>query len=380
MSTLQDSNIVSNLIQKVYQAVLSPDDIHELINDVRHYIDAPYGAFQIENIDTHQLGDSYLINYDDSAISQYTDHYITKDPWTLLRLANNDLSTFFSPSHKHLSDKVYTNTEFYQDWGRHNGVRHAIGCSFDIGSQYMLKISFQRHDDQSQFSDEIENFLNLLQPHLARFVQLSSIFQQHHNNDITHMLHGLSRPVWIVNNKLEILFNNQPAQNWMSTGSHLTSRNSQLITAHPNQQILLQRQIDLITQLPHNPRLWNESFTDRNYEQITLGHPNQVENFWLTPIPNCQDPSQSVALVTGRKPLPNVEILQRVHGLSHRKAQLSLLLMQGFSIQESAQHLNISTNTVRNNLASCFRQLNVNNQVELVQHLFHTNCIANTLN
>ncbi|MGK0444508.1 MAG: DNA-binding CsgD family transcriptional regulator [Bermanella sp.] len=376
MNKYENPEAVGSFIQRIYEAVLTPNDIHQLVDDVRLYIDAPYAGFQIENLHTHELGDSHLINYDESSINSYAENFITKDPWTIKLLEENKLYGMFSSSIKHVRDKDYLNTEFYQDWGRHNGVRYAIGSSFEINHSHMLKVSFQRHSDHTYFDDHVEGFLNLLQPHLAQFVQLSSVFQEQQQSNIAQMLLDLNRPVWIVNADLEIIFHNQDAQEWMQDGHYLSSHNNQLTTKQPQQQSLLTQQVKLTTDLPHNPKLWRGNNGSGGHEKMVLGTPSQNECFWLTPLPNCQDPTTSVALITGRKPLPKVDLIQRVHGLSQRKAQLCLLLMEGYSTSDAAQHLNISINTVRNNLAACFKELNVNNQSELVQHLFNTSCIT----
>ena len=374
MKRYDNPQVLSGFIQRIYQATLAPNEIHQLIDDVRSHIEAPYGAFQIEDMQTHELGDCHLINYDDSAINSYAEHFVSKDPWTIKRLENNHLNTMFDSGHKHIRDKDYVKTEFYQDWGRHNGVRHAIGCSFDINDQHMVKVSFQRHDDQTHFNDDCEYFLNLLQPHISRFVQLSSIFQEHQQNNMANMLLALNRPVWVVTDKLDIIFHNDEAQLWMSNGKHLTSAHDKLLTPCHQQQALLHKHIKRVTETPHNPERWLNQY--KAYDQIALGENGYQENFWITPLPSCKDPSTSVALITGRKPLPKVDLLSRIHGLSQRKAQLCLLLMDGYSSQDAAQHLNISINTVRNLLASCFKSLKVNSQTELVQRLFNTSCIT----
>lgn len=376
MNKYENPETVGGFIQRIYEAALTPDNIHQLVDDVRAYIDAPYGAFQIENLHTHELGDSHLFNYDESAISTYAENFTTKDPWTIKLLEENKLYGMFSSSIKHVRDKDYINSEFYQDWGKQHDVRYAIGSSFEINHSHMLKVSFQRHSDHTYFDDHIEGFLNLLQPHLSQFVQLSSVFQEQQQDNIAQMLLDLNRPVWVVNEDLEIIFHNHAAQKWMQDGHYLTSHNNQLITKQPQQQNLLAQHVKLTTDLPHNPKLWRGNNGSRGHEKIVLGTPSQNECFWLTPLPNCQDPKTSVALITGRKPLPKVDLIQRIHGLSQRKAQLCLLLMEGFSTSEAAQHLNISINTVRNNLAACFKELNVNNQSELVQHLFNTSCVT----
>lgn len=376
MNKYENPEAVGGFIQRIYEAALTPDNIHQLVDDVRVYIDAPYGAFQIENLHTHELGDSHLFNYDESAISTYAENFTTKDPWTIKLLEENKLSGMFSSGIKHVPDKDYINSEFYQDWGKQNDVRYAIGSSFEINHSHMLKVSFQRHSDHTYFDEHIEGFLNLLQPHLSQFVQLSSVFQEQQQSNIAQMLLDLNRPVWIVNKDLEIIFHNHDAHKWMQDGHYLSSHNNQLFTKQPQQQRLLAQQVKLTTELPHNPKLWRDNNGSGGHEKMVLGTPSQNECFWLTPLPNCQDPTTSVALITGRKPLPKVDLIQRVHGLSQRKAQLCLLLMEGYSTSDAAQHLNISINTVRNNLAACFKELNVNNQSELVQHLFNTSCVT----
>ena len=376
MNAFVKPEVLGGFIQRIYEAALTPDDIHQLIDDVRIYIDAPYAAFQIENLHTHELGDSHLINYDESAINNYAENYTTKDPWTIKLLEENKLYGMFSSGIKHVRDKDYINTEFYQDWGKQNGVRYAIGSSFEINHSHMLKVSFQRHSDHTYFDDNTEDFLNLLKPHLSKFVQLSSVFQEQQQSNIAQMLLDLNRPVWIVNENLEIIFHNHDAQQWMQQGNYLSSHQNQLVTKLPSQHNQLAEKVKFTIQLPHNPKLWAGINKFDTHGKIVLGTPLQNECFWLTPLPNCQDPTTSVALITGRKPLPKVDLIQRIHGLSQRKAQLCLLLMEGYSTSDAAQHLNISINTVRNNLAACFKELNVNNQSELVQHLFNTSCIT----
>jgi len=80
--------------------------------------------------------------------------------------------------------------------------------------------------------------------------------------------------------------------------------------------------------------------------------------------------ADGLVMITGRKPLPNIDMLIKYHGLTQRQAQICLLLMQGHSLQTSAQKLNISVNTIRNTLATCFRILNIKNQSELIRLLF----------
>lgn len=370
MNNPNNAQIITHFIERIYEAVLTPNLIHEIVDDLRAHIDAPYGAFQIEDAFTHELGDSHLINYDDQALGQYADYFITKDPWTKVALEQNLLNKGFLAGSRVLTDRDYRNSEFYQDWGKQNSVRYAIGCSFTTTNNQLLKVCFQRHNDHSEFNEQIESFLNYLQPHLKRFVQLAPIFHEHKNNGHFHLLSQLDRPIWIVDQSLNIVFHNPMAAQWLSSGTILSAQNNQLVVKDHQGHKALSQQVRLTAQVAHNSELWNHAISSSAYDQVTLSHKGEIENLWLMPIQQKDHKRNNLIMITGRKPLPDTLVLQHIHGLSKRKAQICVLLMQGLAPQDIAEHLNISVNTYRNTLASCFRDLKVNNQSEMIQLLF----------
>lgn len=371
MNKLANDHVVGHFIERIYDAILSPQMIHEIVDEIRCQIDAPYGAFQIENLLTHELGDSFLINYDDYALGPYSEYYITKDPWTKIALEQNLINHRFMCGSKILPDREYQKSEFYQDWGKQNSVRYAIGYSYQTSQQQLLKICFQRHNDHHEFDDDAEQFLNYLQPHLQRFVQLAPIFQQQtqHKSGPSFLDH-MDRPVWVVDKDMNIVYQNGLAQSWLQQGHVIQQKQNQIKLASHEQQQLLSKQVRFCAQLTKNQNLWRSQWLNTPFEQVTVGNPSQMETLWLIPVICPEYPEKSLVMLTGRKPLPDTQLLQKVHGLSQRKAQVCLLLMQGFNAQDIAEHLNISINTYRNTLASCFRELNVSNQSELLQVLF----------
>ena len=367
MNLFSNTSMVSDYIQRIYQAVLNPGSIYDVVNDLRHAIDAPYGAFQVENIHTHQLVESFLIDYDDSAIETYADYFIERDPWTIEVLKRGLINQGFQASQRLISDKVYRETEFYQDWGRSNGVRHAIGTSFEIESCQMLKVCFQRHSDQSEFDSSAENFLNILHPHFQRFVQLSNVFNEYdcHQIDVSKSFDYIDRPVWIVDKSLNIVYHNSQADEWMKSGCTLTKRQGKLSVLDYQQNKTVSSMISKLSSGMDGLSV----FESCDAVRIDIGSPMEEESFWVSPFSN-GDSDTSLILVTGRKPMPNTEIIQKHHGLSKRQAEIAVLMLQGMSMQEVSNEMNISINTVRNTLTTCFKKLNVNNQSELIMRLF----------
>lgn len=368
MDKLNDPALLRSFIQKIYQAILQPEYIFNIVDELRTVVQSPYGAFQVENTFTHELQSSFLIDYDDSAINSYAAYYISRDPWTQIALDKGLLNTRFMAGQRYLADRDYKQSEFYTDWGRKNGVRHAMGGGFEVEDGYVAKISFQRHSDQQAFGQEEETFLNWLHPHFQQFVQLSPLFkqQQEGKNSWEDSFNHFGRPVWLVNRHLKIIYHNQQAELWLQSNPLLNSKAGYLSTPDHLQHSALVHQIEAVSRMLGEAKI----DTDRkpsDFSKIQLGNHQLSESLWLSPISHQDD--EELVLITGRKSLPSTQQLQRHYQLTPRQAQLCLLLLEGGTPQSASQQLNISINTVRNVLASCFSRLQVSSQAELVQYL-----------
>lgn len=368
MKPYKDPEVLKQFIHRIYQAVMAPDSIYNVISDLRSVIDAQFSAFQIEDVITHELGRSFLIDYDDKAVDAYSEYYISRDPWTIAGLENGLLNQSFTAAQRHVSDKVYRETEFYRDWGQYHGVRHAIGCSFDIDDGSMLKISFQRGSDQRPFDQDAEMFLNFLHPHFKQFVRLSPMFEEvvlkysHWQKSLEY----LDRPIWVVNADLKIEFMNSQAEKWLEGGKYLHCVQKTLYAANVLEREKFHLCINNVSNISVSSIISDSNVSAKN-ERVILGSESGTESFWITPFIN--NTKQNLVMITGRKALPETGIIMQRHGLTQRQSQLCALLVQGCSIQEVAAQLNIAVNTARNTLAACFRVLNVSNQSELIRTL-----------
>ena len=372
MKPFKDPEVLKSYINRIYQAVLEPDKIAHIMSDLRYVIDAPYSAFQVENVYTNQLRQASLIGYDQQSIDSYTDYFVTRDPWSMEVLKRDLLDTPFIATHKILKDTCYRESEFYRDWGRHHGVRHAIGTGFTLDEGFIFKANFQRHSDQEHFSEDVELFLNWLRPHLEHFVRLSSVFHQQNLplENWQKTLQQVNRPIWVVNEHLRLVSHNQCAQDWLENGHYLSCKGGQLSTADHHQQRKLKEKVSGLINLVTSNDLNQNSNFNYQFDQVRIGDALESETFWLSAIVNDESLPEKLVMIVGRKPLPNISTLVKSHPLTQRQAQVCLLLMQGMTPQLAANKLNISVNTFRNTLATCFRVLKVNNQSELIRLLF----------
>lgn len=357
-------NNLNSFIDRIYKAVISPDDISAIVQDMANVVDAPYSSFQIEDIVSHNLHKAFLNGYDDSAIEKYMDYYITIDPWAERNLDLALQAEDFQLSQDVLIDKEYCNTEFYQDWGRDFGVRHALGAAFEIDDIHAVKIGFQRHCDHKEFSIENRNFLRYIHPHLRQFTRMCSLFDDTDKDysDITAM-DLINRPVWLISKNMVLIYHNHQGEQWLSKGDFLIRKENQLQFRESRLNTLLTKSLARIFD--------NSNLLSSKSHRIYINHNGMEETFWIMKTPFSEQNLESAFLI-GPKSIPLHSDFNSQFGITARQAEITLLLAQGRTLSQIASDLNISINTVRNQLATCFKQLNIRSQAELVKLVFST--------
>jgi len=364
MKTVINTDHLSHFIDQIYQAVYSSAGIDHVIQELANFIHAPYSAFQVENQYTHELRDCLLLGYDESAIKSYGDYYVTRDPWTIEGFKKGTINSDFIVGQHIVADKDYRNSEFYQDWGKEHGVRHAVGSGFEVNDGFVVKVSFQRHQDHQAFDKNIESFLNYLRPHLKNYVQLNPVFQGQgfNENSWQESLDCINRPLWVVDRLGKLVFANEMGNEWITTNKCLQVEKGQLIPViHTYQNKFLNTIHEMSQAQKQQGVLVNN---------LMIHHQGEVENLWLSPLvtEDCYQPD--LVMIVGREQSPNEKELEILFSLTTRQSQICALLIQGECLQSIAKKLNISVNTVRNTLYACFRKLGVENQSELIMRLY----------
>lgn len=367
---LHAENTVSTLLDMIYQAILEPEKITDVMQSVSSTIDAGHCGFQVEDCFTHSLSMAHLLNYDDAAIQTYADYYIQRDPWMQIALARGMLDRSFVASHKLMPDKQFRETEFYVDWGKSEGVRHAVGTAFNLDGAQMVKFSFQRGSDQPAFEPEVEQLLELLRPHLMQFVTLAPVFeeQKQFTHSWLHVFDHMNRPVWILDKGGRLLYMNALADQALSVSPLLYARHGYLMVRHHYQYRYLLQTIFAASQRLSSGVSWQKSL--EQFEPVTLRAGAHEQAFWLLPLSAEQELGANRVMMIGAAQLPDASMLANAKGLTLRQAEVCLLLAEGYTFKQISQTLNIAVNTVRNLVYDCFRRLQVSNQAELLNCLF----------
>lgn len=375
LKPVKDPQVLHSVIQEIYSCVPQPEKIQQVVQNIGCLLDAPYTSFQVENRFTHKMKTSIMTGYDDSALQKYGEYFVYHDPWTQEVVRRGLIDKGFTLCQSLVPDKQFCNTEFYQDWGKSEKVRHAVGTNFTLDDAFMLKIALQRHDDQQAFDEDEAAFLNLIRPHIKQFVRLSNLYARQNivSQSWREGFDRLKRGVWILDGMMNVIYHNEAAAALISDGADEQSKHwidikagTLKLSDSPAQKNLAEVVSKL--SLLASPAITGagvntEILTNSLYESVDVKTSEDTETLWVAPLPVETRPG--LVIVAARESLTTAEEIQQIFGLPPRQAQLCALLVRGNTVQECAEALNISLNTTRNTLVGCYRRLKVNNQSTL---------------
>lgn len=333
-----DSVFLKVVIQRIYKAVLNPDEILDVIRDIARSINAESSSFEISH--------KYIGGLSKGKFKPYLNRGVS------VEIQNHFESKAFNVIRNRVNTKAYLEAVFFND-----------GDCFEIR---FLKLS-----EYSATLNHDIYFLNLLYPHFKHFLKLSPLFSVNKDDEFdSNILRYVNRPVWIVNASLQLIYQNHCSFDWMGEEGYFSLFDGYLRSSSEDLDALLSHKIANVSNRGANISAFFIESAQGEGEYLSLEGNRGIESFRLTAIKSKAGSGPCLVMITGRKSLPQIEVIINNYGLTRRQSQLCMLLMQGHSLTSVAKHMEISLNTVRNLLATCFRVLKVGNQSKLIRLLY----------
>ena len=364
------------LVEQIYAAAQSPSEWQHVLDGIAAAVPKTSAAVLIRSQSAERGLHIVHANFPPGAIDDYMTHHADSSPWTCIFRNVATGEPFATEDHVPLS--TIKHSLFYT----HFLTRYAIGGGFGV------KL-WDRLDGRATFMvtcpfDSIEplklgmlEIIAKLAPHLQRSLATRWALRRERAKGLEDGLMGQVDPVFILNNRREVIFLNSAA---------CAARDAGIVHVDSvSRQFRLQSRADNATlealfEAPAG-EFATEAAKPRRLMAFSIAgtaNPNALE---LMALPAAVDSAvQDFFGDTSREPRtlltlrlraghrsPRVEDIRAVLGLSPREADVALGLAEGHSPEELAKNLRVTVDTVRWHLKNIYYHVGCSSQSELVR-------------
>jgi len=264
--------------------------------------------------------------------------------------------------------RLLVETEAYQrvmaKFGWHYGAAISLTQAYEMGT-----FLFFREESAGRFTDHELTFLHTIRPHLLRAVEmLRRLGRPQHETWACHALDRLSAAVFLTDRDSAIVFANQAALAMVGKDGPVRDVKGRLEARTLDQTHRLQRLI-------HRVATTHRKF-DHGDGVLSLQGPGpEAHDVVVAPLgPSHKTdewPRACGAMVVVKTALEETEParLAKMFGLTPAESRVVAEINGGSSLKETAERLQVSTNTVRTHLQRIFHKTDTRRQSELVRLL-----------
>jgi DNA-binding CsgD family transcriptional regulator/PAS domain-containing protein len=272
-----------------------------------------------------------------------------------------------------VGDTNWLTCEFYKLFVEPYDIRYLMGADIRTVDGVDCRFRVCRSPNSKPFNDDDKRVCELLLPHLRRAVELHAQVDAIDSErklfaaTVDRMLVGTV----ILDAEGRIFKTNRVADEILQQNDGLRLGGGVLQASYPAEDRELQRLIKMA--------LNGISSTEQAVGQaMSITRPSGAGKLGIAVRTNPMNewsegkrwPAVTVFMRDpDRKSQGSVDVLRRLYGLTPAEALLSLQLVEGLTLDEAAEQLNIRKNTARAHLRSIFSKTNVTRQTSLVSLL-----------
>jgi DNA-binding CsgD family transcriptional regulator len=364
---------ISTLLGRIYDAAGDPTLWAPFLEELAGHTKSDSAALLVRVFDQglYSLSNSWRVP--EEFVRDYQEYYYGLDVWAEVVLPNprEYPGGYVCTSQSLCPLPRLKKTEFYNDSLVHGGIEHGMFALLENSKSCVASVCLYRDRSGTEFAESELKILRFLAPHLKRafslHVKLSQLKSR--SKGAESVLHMLPTGVVLLGSKGEIIFMNRSAAASVAEGDGLLATPEGLRAERPGESSLLERTIEQVV------RTSNGSGVSAGGTVVVsrrLRPPLQVR---ISPIHNSLlDTSQKLTAVAFiNDPLqtrrPTKEVLQALYGLTPAECRVALLLSDGRALQEIAEMVGVTQNTVRSQIKSIFSKTGVRRQGELIRLL-----------
>jgi DNA-binding CsgD family transcriptional regulator/PAS domain-containing protein len=308
------------------------------------------------------------VNIAAAAAESYRDTFCQMDPWLENEFCFQDVGVTIA-GHDVLSDAALQQTEFYRDWLEPQGLFHHYFGVLARTENVLMLIVLAWNRGKQPLGNSVSAVLGAILPACAANWRLEGLLQAARSE---------TRAVWAATDHLNcgivlmdpggrVLGHNKIAREILDARDGLHANDGFLVASRPPNHLRLQSALR---------RLYDPTVDGAPITAFTVPK-NDGEGYlhvilkWSVDPPSSttRAPSIIVAFLSDptRHKMAPADLLSSLFALTPVEAEIALLLSEGLSVNEVADRLRSSKNTVRSYLKAIFQKTGARRQASLVR-------------
>lgn len=362
--------VLTQLVSGFYDAGMDPKLWPEVLSKLRDAVHADSVAVIAHDFDRAEGQIEHSVGIDTIFVTAYRDFYSRQNTW--LQTPEKLAQTGQVLTSKQLPEEAeFADTDFYRYWLRPQNLFHQMIGVLDVHGSQISLLFFARARDKGDFWEDDVEFLFRLLPHLRQGLLAGYAFRRVQENEriLLDTLDVMPMGIALLGHSGIVLAANRTAREIIDGEDVIYSGTGGLglrlaagrfrfrdFLAGSTAEALNEGEGDIHSFVV--PR-------DGNRRPITmLFMPVKDQPFRRTD-------RDTVAVLFMADPERPVEIdprmLVRLYGLSRAEARVAVLLGRGLRLEQAAQHLGLTYETVRKHLKQIFGKTGTDRQAELIR-------------
>jgi DNA-binding CsgD family transcriptional regulator len=309
-------------------------------------------------------------NYTDKLLNLYATSAWRDDVWSSYGASHPNLLT---RNENFISDAGVLALDYYNEVMRPLDIFYVMGTGATLGRDGGIGLlGIHRSHKEGTFSADDERRMNLFLPHFQRAMSLTRRLRDVELQRDAGMasLDALSLGLVLAGADGKIFFANSIAERHLQAGAAIKAMRGHLCVCDARNHEILKQSIRNVAALAYGKTVPSPPLIMlRGSEEARL-------SLLVCPAPTARHFSGPdvpvVAIYIGepdRKPVSLRDLVTRVYGLTPAEGRLLSALLDGERLQETADRLEISVNTIRTQLRSLFAKTGHRRQSDLIREV-----------
>lgn len=374
MKSNNASATLLGLVDCLYDAIANPARLDDFLGQTADAVSAKSGLLRVKDAAMTRVLYGRTHNLDEGLQRAYADHFIRVDPYVeVLKVLPKGV---VYPGEHAVPAHELAKTEFFNDYMRPMNNAFVAGGVALGGDRLALQFALQRDARGGAFDKGDIAFLQALMPHLQRLLDIQAIhdLQAKRAMAADHVVESFEAAMILLDQDRVMVHANAVAETLLRRGAGLTVVGRR-VTAVDDQDA---QGLRALVANACNPAVRTaeavgsmliRASEDGERNLLVVIHPLRGENtgslFAANPeaaaVLYCVSPAQGHGIKR--------QMLRTLFGLTPAEARLALELTRSADLQQAAEQLNLSANTVKSQLRAVFRKTNTRRQQELVRLL-----------